>query len=82
MRIIDLTPGMRICDPRGGSHTFMAQCLHPLYRGMQLVIWRLADGTWSHDALSPIQEIGEVDNKYPDLAKNLKEGFHRATKEN
>lgn len=34
---------------------------HPLYPGLQLVIWRMTDGSWSHDALLAVQETGELD---------------------
>ena len=39
---------------------YIARTQHPLYPKLQLVIWRLADGSWSHDALDPRQEVGEV----------------------
>ncbi len=58
MKVIDLVPGS-IFD----GHTFVAQTVHPLWPNLQLVIWRLRDGTWSHDALSPGQEIIGLDLK-------------------
>jgi hypothetical protein len=33
---------------------------HPLFPKLALVIWLLDDGTWSHDALLPTQEVGTV----------------------
>lgn len=37
---------------------FVAQTEHPIYPQLRLVVWRLNDGSWSHDALSPLQEVG------------------------
>jgi hypothetical protein len=39
---------------------FVAQTTHPVWRSLQLVIWRLEGGRWSHDALDARQEIGWV----------------------
>ena len=46
----------------GASAVYVEQAPHPLYPGLRLVIWRLVGGLgdWSHDALSPQQDIGEV----------------------
>lgn len=60
MIVIELRPGDKVEDPWSRTrHTFVAQCPHPLYAGLRLVIWRLSDGTWSHDALSAQQDVGE-----------------------
>jgi len=42
----------------GESATFVAQTQHPIWPWLQLVIWKLADGTWSHDALDARQQVG------------------------
>lgn len=79
MRVVHLLPGMRIKDPTQYdiAHTFVAQCPHPLYPSLQLVIWRLHDGTWSHDALSPNQDVGEpMPFAGNDLELSLRKAFH------
>lgn len=43
------------------GHTFVQRAPHPLYSSLQLVIWRLADGSWSHDALDQLQYVGEAE---------------------
>lgn len=58
--VIHLVPGNVVRDPQGAEHTYVAQTPHPLYRSLQLVIWPLADGTWSFDALSPMRDVGQV----------------------
>ncbi len=55
----ELRPG-DLVDLTLRSATFVAQTAHPLYPGLQLVVWRLDDGSWSHDALSPQQYVGEA----------------------
>jgi hypothetical protein len=61
MRVIDLMPGDRLNfgDEAG---TLLVQTPHPLYPGLQLVIWYLhGAGVWSFDALSPGQQLhGEL----------------------
>jgi hypothetical protein len=42
------------------SAVFIASEPHPEYPGLRLVIWKLDDGTWSLDALSNLQEVGDV----------------------
>lgn len=79
MKVIELIPGMKILDPTQYdiAHTFVAQCPHPLYTKLQLVIWRMQNGTWSHDALSPIQDVGECMPFTPtELKENLRAAFH------
>jgi hypothetical protein len=45
---------------------FVARCDHPLYAGLQLVIWRLpGEDRWSHDALLLHQEVGQVHDTTP-----------------
>lgn len=63
-RVIDLVGG-DLVRQAGMEATYVAQSPHPLYKGLQLVVWRMPDGTWSHDALSPIQEVGTVVDSTP-----------------
>lgn len=55
-----LFPGDVVRTPVG-SATFIAATDHPLFTGLQLVTWRMADGTWSLDALSGEQEVGQAE---------------------
>jgi hypothetical protein len=62
-RVEDLMPGERITLPgpfEGMSSTFVARTQHPLWPSLQLVIWKMDDGTWSLDALDARQEIGDT----------------------
>lgn len=59
IRVRDLQPGDVVVHA-SSSATFVAQAEHPIWPSLRLVIWRLRDGSWSHDALSPEQEVGEV----------------------
>lgn len=47
------------------SGVFIAQAGHPDHRGLQLVIWKLSDGTISFDALHFMQEIGQIQPASP-----------------
>jgi hypothetical protein len=59
-RVMDLSPGDLVTSFRR-SACYIQSCAHPLFdRPLQLVIWRLDDGSWSHDALSPEQVVGQV----------------------
>jgi hypothetical protein len=42
------------------SAIYVAQTRHPLWLNLQLVIWRMEDGNWSHDALFAAQDVGEA----------------------
>lgn len=54
-----LVPGDIVAtDDRSG--TFITATQHPLWPHLQLVIWRMDDGSWSHDALSAHQDVGTV----------------------
>lgn len=55
----DLQPGDMV-TLGGMSAVFIARTDHPLWPVLQLVVWRLDDGTASFDALSPDQEVGEL----------------------
>lgn len=65
VRVIDLTPGDRITSMGidGDIHaTFLVQSKHPIYPGLQLVVWWMhEEARWSFDALSPIQQVGVLD---------------------
>lgn len=58
-RVIDLQPG-DLVTLGDRSAVFIVQAEHPLWPVLQLVVWRLDDGTASFDALSSIQEVGDV----------------------
>jgi hypothetical protein len=60
MRVADLMPGNIVSIEGIGSATFVAHTEHPLWPHLRLVIWKLDDGTWSHDALDARQEVGTV----------------------
>jgi hypothetical protein len=61
-RVIDLIPGDLI-HFSGRSSVFVARTEHPYYLGFAMVIWRMDQGDWSHDALLPNQELsGEVES--------------------
>jgi hypothetical protein len=57
--VSDLLPGDLVTQgPQ--SAVYVADVPHPHYPSLQLVIWRLDDGTWSLDALRAAQEVGDV----------------------
>ena len=58
--VADLTPGDVVEQPDGSTATFVVRTRHPLWPHLELVVWRLADGSWSHDALHLMQHIGRV----------------------
>jgi hypothetical protein len=64
-RVVDLIPG-DLVEVHGARATFVARTAHPLYAGLDLVVWRLHAGGWqpeegwSHDALSSQQDVGTV----------------------
>ena len=59
--VAELTPGdvVKVGYPQTQG-TFIARTRHPLWPHLELVIWRLSDGSWSHDALDIRQDIGQV----------------------
>ena len=59
MKVMSLVPGMQI-ELAGRVGTYVQQARHPIWPHLRLVIWRLADGSWSHDALAGEQDIGAV----------------------
>lgn len=61
--VMELRPGDEVTlpAPEGPcTGVFVAEAAHPLYFGLRLVVWRLDSGEWSHDALSPRQDVGAV----------------------
>lgn len=71
MKVIEMIPGMEFHRPmpmdNSGStglveSIFVAQTQHPLYPALQLVVWKFIHHPfgleWSHDALSPMQDVG------------------------
>jgi hypothetical protein len=60
-RVDELIPGDLVTVPAVNmSATFVARTTHPIWPNLQLVIWRLDNGSWSHDALDARQEVGDV----------------------
>ena len=61
-RVDELTPGDLVTNPTiNKAAIFVARTTHPIWPDFQLVIWRMDDGSWSHDALLARQEIlGDV----------------------
>jgi hypothetical protein len=57
--VADLFPGDTVTQG-GETAVFIAKAPHPAYATLYLVIWKLADGTWSLDALRGEQEVGDV----------------------
>src|SRR5690554_7124055 len=58
--VAELLPGDLVTNA-GQSATFITHTAHPLWPHLRLVIWRMADGTWYHDALDARQQVGEVE---------------------
>jgi hypothetical protein len=58
-RVADLLPGDLVTQ---GEHSavHIAHQTHPYWTNLQLVIWRLDDGTISLDALDIRQDVGEI----------------------
>lgn len=59
--VAELLPG-EIVYSFGRSACFVARTEHPVWPSLQLVIWRMPDGSWSHDALDARQEVGNSDH--------------------
>lgn len=58
-KVIDLLPGDEVTS--GPMHaTFIVSTSHHKYHGLALVVWRMPDGSLSPDALSYLQDVGEV----------------------
>lgn len=61
MIVNDLTPG-DIVDNGITSATFIERTTHPIWPALMLVVWRMPDGSWSLDAFSARQDVGDVAN--------------------
>jgi hypothetical protein len=65
---MDLRPGdkTRLMGPDGTQEAIFISSVspHPLHPQLWLVVWRMIGGRiqdrWSHDALSPMQDVGDV----------------------
>lgn len=73
-RVIDLLPGDLVTVDHE-SAVYIAQARHPLWPSLQLVIWRMENGSWSHDALSPAQDVGRA---APSTAEEREQRLRRA----
>lgn len=72
--VSELIPGDKIQIMDKLSAVFISQTTHPIWPHLQLVIWRLSDWSWAHDALDSRQYIGEVDRLDPvQTTERLKE---------
>lgn len=49
---------------------YVSRCQHPLWPSLQLVIWRMEDGSWSPDALAADQDVGDVLPVAPEQRRN------------
>lgn len=65
MTVDQLLPGDVVTNA-GTSATYIAQTDHPIWPRLRLVVWRMADGSWSHDALDPHQDVGTVARTTPE----------------
>lgn len=80
MKLMDLMPGDLVEMGFGRSAVLVAQTDHPL-RGypFRLAIWKLDDGSWSHDCLDHRQDVGQrkpssVDERIERLRSALQPG--------
>lgn len=64
--VMALLPGDEITILGFRSAVFVAQTEHPLYPPLRLVVWRLEDGSWSHDALDLRQDVGQLTPSTPE----------------
>lgn len=60
VKVEDLIPGQIVTAFGDVSATYVAQAEHPIWPTHRLVIWRMADGSWYHDALSAGQVVGDA----------------------
>lgn len=58
-RVSELSPG-NVVENFGRSAVFVAQTEHPIWPHLRLVIWKMDDGSWSHDALDARQDVGQL----------------------
>jgi hypothetical protein len=75
-KLMSLSPGDQVAIAGFKECTFVGHIdPHPLYPHLWMAIWRdNKTGEWYHDALSPMQNIGEVQQPRDNatLIKNLK----------
>jgi hypothetical protein len=57
--VSDLQPGDLVTHS-GMSAVFITRTPHPAWPALELVVWRLDDGTPSFDALAAAQDVGQV----------------------
>lgn len=88
MRIQDLKPGDVCRNPleegEKGWATVMANVAHPLYQGLNLVIWHMAweegERRWSFDALSPLMVIDHHSPLIPMTTQQRQNNFKKVLK--
>lgn len=56
--VSQLIPG-DVIHSFGRNALYISQTNHPIFPGFRLVIWKLDNGSWSHDALDSQQVVGE-----------------------
>lgn len=84
MKILELASGDKVAMPGEQPATFVALVQpHPLFAPLVMVIWRLPEGhpagEWSHDALNPWQEVGDVVSTPDQRQENLRRALlHRS----
>ena len=70
--VAELRPGDLVTNASMAA-TYVAQAPHPIWPHLRLVIWRMADGSWSHDALDPQQYVGiAVAGTHDELQQRLR----------
>lgn len=57
--VAELLPGDLVSNG-GMSAVYITRTTHPIWPHLELVIWRMEDGSWSHDALLARQDVGAV----------------------
>jgi hypothetical protein len=66
--VAELVPGDLVVGLLGERAVFVCAVAHPIWPGLQLVVWRMMDGWvgradapgWSFDALSPHCDVGSA----------------------
>lgn len=74
VRIFELFPGdivTRHAPEREVKAAFIGRTRHPLWPHLDLVIWRLDDGSWSLDALLARQEVGLIKDTPPEKRNEI-----------
>lgn len=62
VQVRSLLPGDMVTNIANNTESIFigAQSPHPIYPRLWLVTWWLGKDQWSHDALSPMQEVGDL----------------------